>query len=117
MPNVSVVVELAALMTVVPLQEAETDRKGSCAAFNHLAAKTPYARIQHYVEKPPAKTTLARDWTPGVARPRAGPALVGDDADPTIPLITGSLTTTPAMALNKGPREIEHVSRDPPCRS
>ena len=27
---------------------------------------------QAAVAKPPAKTTLARDWTPGVARPRAG---------------------------------------------
>ena len=27
---------------------------------------------QAAVAKPPAKTTLGRDWTPGVARPRAG---------------------------------------------
>ena len=29
--------KLVALMTVVPLPEAETDRKGSCAAYNHKA--------------------------------------------------------------------------------
>ena len=37
--------KLVALMTVVPLPEAETDRKGSCAAFNHNALLIPFARI------------------------------------------------------------------------
>ena len=36
--------KLVALMTVVPLPEAETD-KGSCAAFNHKALLIPFARI------------------------------------------------------------------------
>ena len=37
--------KLVALMTVVPLPEAETDRKGSCAALNHKALLIPFARL------------------------------------------------------------------------
>ena len=37
--------KLVALMTMVPLPEAETDRGGSCAASNHKAVLTPNSRI------------------------------------------------------------------------